>query len=150
MLHINLLFTIKHVSIFGQKLIVEMCVCVFFPLRFMETRKIPFAHRSWNPFPDCLSLVALPTRGWYVIKLCLLFKFSPSHMIRSTQGQRKALTKLRIEPTFSGTDHCCSTDLDTRPDGNRSWVWKIACHGKFLPKSKVFNGIVSHATWLTL
>ena len=35
---------------------------------------------------------------------------SPTDGIEPTQGQRKTLTRVSIEPTTFGLDHCCSSD----------------------------------------
>ena len=35
---------------------------------------------------------------------------SPPNGIGPTQGQRKTLTRMGIEPTTFGLDHCCSSD----------------------------------------
>ena len=43
-----------------------------------------------------------------------------------TQGQRKTLTRVGIEPTTFGLDHRCSTDWATRSDRSRPWstyIW---------------------------
>ena len=42
-----------------------------------------------------------------------------------TQGQRKTLTRVGIEPTTFGFDHRCSIDWATRSDGSRSWEMKM-------------------------
>ena len=40
-------------------------------------------------------------------------------LMQLTQGQRKNLTRVGIEPTTFGLDHHCSTDLATRSGGSR-------------------------------
>ena len=42
-----------------------------------------------------------------------------------TQGQRKTLTRVRIEPTTFGLDQRCSTDWTTRSDWCRPWELKM-------------------------
>ena len=37
-------------------------------------------------------------------------RVSPTDGNGPTQGQRKTLTRVAIEPTTFGLDHCCSTD----------------------------------------
>ena len=39
------------------------------------------------------------------------------------EKEKSSLTSVGFEPTTSGTDHRCSTNWDTRPDG--SWSWEI-------------------------
>ena len=46
-----------------------------------------------------------------------------------TQGQRKILTRVGIEPTTFGLDHSCSTAWATRSDGSRPWDLKMLRHG---------------------
>ena len=46
---------------------------------------------------------------------------SPTDGNGPTQGQRKTLTRVGIEPTTFGLDHRCSTDWATRSDGSRPW-----------------------------
>ena len=50
---------------------------------------------------------------------------SPTDGNGPTQGQRKTLTRVGIEPTTFGFDHRCSTDWATRSDGSRSWELKM-------------------------
>ena len=50
---------------------------------------------------------------------------SPTDGNGPTQGQRKTLTRVGIEPTTFGFDHCCSTNWATRSDGSRSWEMKM-------------------------
>ena len=51
---------------------------------------------------------------------------SPTDGIGSTQGQRKTLTRVGIEPTTFGFDYHCSSDWATRSDGSRSWEMKMS------------------------
>ena len=50
---------------------------------------------------------------------------SPTDGNGPTQGKRKTLTRVGIEPTTFGLDHCCSTDCTTRSDGSRPWELKM-------------------------
>ena len=47
---------------------------------------------------------------------------SPTDGIGPTQGQRKTLNKVGIEPTTFGFDHRCSTDCATGSDGSSTLV----------------------------
>ena len=50
---------------------------------------------------------------------------SPTNGNGPTQGQRKTLTRVGIEPTTFGLDHRCSTDWATSSDGSRPWELKM-------------------------
>ena len=50
---------------------------------------------------------------------------SPTDGTGPTQGQRKTLTRVGIEPTTFGLDLHRSTDLSTRSDGSRTWELKM-------------------------
>ena len=50
---------------------------------------------------------------------------SPTDGNGPTQGQRKTLTKVGIEPTTFGLDPRRSTDSATRSDGSRPWELKM-------------------------
>ena len=50
---------------------------------------------------------------------------SPTDGTGPTQGQRKTLTRVRIEPTTFGLDLRRSTDWATRSDGSRPWELKM-------------------------
>ena len=54
---------------------------------------------------------------------------SPTNGNGPTQGQRKTLTRVGIEPTTFGLDLRCSTDRATRSDGSRPWELKMLSHG---------------------
>ena len=49
---------------------------------------------------------------------------SPTDGIGATQGQRKTLTRVGIEPMTFGFDHRCSPDSAT--DGSGSWELKMS------------------------
>jgi len=51
---------------------------------------------------------------------------NPTYGIGATQGQRKTLTRLQIEPTTFGFDQPCSTDRATRSDGSSLWELKMS------------------------
>ena len=50
---------------------------------------------------------------------------SPTNGNGPTQGQRKTLTRVGIEPTTFGLDLRRSTDRATRSDGSRPWEVKM-------------------------
>ena len=50
---------------------------------------------------------------------------SPTNGDGPTQGQRKTLTRVGIEPTTFGLDLCRSTDWATTSDGSRPWKLKM-------------------------
>ena len=50
---------------------------------------------------------------------------SPTDGNGPTQGQRKTLTRVGIEPTTFGLDLRRSTDRATRSDGSRLWELKM-------------------------
>ena len=50
---------------------------------------------------------------------------SPTDGNGPTQGRRKTLTRVGIEPTTFGFDHRCSTDWATRSDWSRSGEMKM-------------------------
>ena len=50
---------------------------------------------------------------------------SPTDGTGPTQGQRKTLTRVGIEPTTFGLDLCRSTDCATRSDESRPWELKM-------------------------
>ena len=50
---------------------------------------------------------------------------SPTDGNGPTQGQRKTLTRVGIEPTTFGLDLRCSTDWATRSHGSRPWELKM-------------------------
>ena len=50
----------------------------------------------------------------------------PTNGIGPTQGQRKTLTRVGIEPTTFRLDYRCSTDGATRSDGSKLWEFKGA------------------------
>ena len=54
---------------------------------------------------------------------------SPTDGNGPTQGQRKTLTRVGIEPTTFGLDLRRSTDWATRSDGSRPWEVKMLSHG---------------------
>ena len=54
---------------------------------------------------------------------------SPTDGNGPTQGQRKTLTRVGIEPTTFGLDLRRSTDSATRSDGSRPWEVKMLSHG---------------------
>ena len=68
---------------------------------------------------------------------------SPTNGNGPSQGQRKTLTRVGIEPTTFGLDYCCSTDLAARSDGSRPWElkmlksWQLTCTRKDYPFANV-------------
>ena len=60
---------------------------------------------------------------------------SPTDGNGPTQGQRKTLTRVGIEPTTFGLDLRRSTDWATRSDGSRPWELKM----RFCELSMTFN-----------
>ena len=50
---------------------------------------------------------------------------SPTSGNGPTQGKRKTLIRVGIEPTTFGLDHRCSTERATRSDSSRPWELKM-------------------------
>ena len=90
----------------------------------------PSTFKAW-PNRKCLVTKqhhTLTKRGWCEVLFSTPLNYmsvSPSNGNGPTQGQRKTLTRVGIEPMTFGLDHSCSTDWATRSDGSRSCELKM-------------------------
>ena len=85
---------------------------------------VGLCHVNYNYSPYRLNWLSVMWSASFVPHMNHV-SVSPTNGNGPTQGQRKTLTGMGIEPTTIALDHRCSTDWARRSDGSRPWELKI-------------------------